>query len=176
MNKNRLRAIERQAEKLLRDSGAWRVPVPIEYVAEALNLRTDASVHGEGVSGVLVVEGRRGAIGYNPTHPPVRQRYTIAHELGHYILHVKDLAQQSLFIDRYVAFRADQSSQGNDSQEVEANAFGAALLMPERLVREEIRARGFDLDDEDDTAALAKRFRVSTSAMSYRLVNLGLLR
>jgi Zn-dependent peptidase ImmA (M78 family) len=48
--------------------------------------------------------------------------------------------------------------------------------MPDRLVRGEIRARGFDLDDEDDIAALAKRFRVSTSAMSYRLVNLGLLR
>jgi Zn-dependent peptidase ImmA (M78 family) len=176
MNKSKLESIERRAEKLLRDSRAWRVPIPIERVSDKLNLATYASAQGEGISGVLVVEGKRGAVGYNPTHPLVRRRYTIAHEIGHYVMHVKASAQQSLFVDRYVAFRDDQSSEGKDWQEVEANAFAAALLMPELLVREEIRKQGFDLDDEDDLSSLAKNFRVSTSAMSYRLVNLGLLR
>ena len=59
---------------------------------------------------------------------------------------------------------------------MEANAFAAALLMPARLVRGEIKKRKLDLDDEDDLSALAKQFHVSASAMSYRLVNLGLLR
>lgn len=81
-----------------------------------------------------------------------------------------------MFIDRYVAFRDDKSSEGSDKEEVEANAFGAALLMPARLVREEIKKNDLDLDDEDDLNALAKRFNVSTAAMSYRLVNLGLRR
>jgi Zn-dependent peptidase ImmA (M78 family) len=80
------------------------------------------------------------------------------------------------FIDRYVAFRDDESSAGSDGEEVEANAFGAALLMPARLVREEIKKHDLDLDDEDDLSALARKFNVSTSAISYRLVNLGLLR
>ena len=176
MNKSKLDSIERRAERLLHESSAWRVPVPIERVSDNLNLTTYASAQGEGISGVLVVEGRHGAVGYNPTHPLVRRRYTIAHEIGHYVLHVKDSAQQSLFVDRYVAYRDDQSSEGKDWQEVEANAFAAALLMPESLVRHQIRRQGFDLDDEDDVASLAKNFRVSTSAMSYRLVNLGLLR
>jgi IrrE N-terminal-like domain len=97
-------------------------------------------------------------------------------EIGHYVMHVKTSMQSRLFIDRYVAFRDDESSAGNDGEEVEANAFGAALLMPARLVREEIKKHDLDLDDEDDLGALARKFNVSTSAMSYRLVNLGLLR
>ncbi len=176
MNKLKLDHIEQQAEKVLRDTKAWQVPVPIDLVAHGLNLKTEASVLGDDISGLLVVENKRGAIGYNSTHARVRQRFTVAHEIGHYVMHVKNSTQSRLFIDRYVAFRDDESSAGSDWEEVEANAFGAALLMPARLVREEIKKHRLDLDDEDDLSDLAKRFHVSTSAMSYRLVNLGLLR
>ena len=55
-------------------------------------------------------------------------------------------------------------------------SFGAALLMPATLVRKEIKKHGLDLDDEDALVFLAKRFRVSTVAMTYRLNALGLLR
>lgn len=176
MNKHKAEHIEQQAEKTLRDSRAWNVPVLIERVAQHLNLKAEGSLFEDDISGLLVVEKKRGAIGYNSTHAAVRQRFTIAHEIGHYVLHVKNSLQSRLFIDKYVAFRDDESSAGSDWEEVEANAFAAALLMPARLVREEIRKRDLDLDDEDDLSYLAKRFHVSTSAMSYRLVNLGLLR
>jgi Zn-dependent peptidase ImmA (M78 family) len=176
MKAEKLERIERQAEKILHANDAWQVPVPIDRVASGLKLKTEASILGEDISGLLVVENRRGAIGYNATHARVRQRFTLAHEIGHYVLHVKDSVQSILFVDKYVAFRDDDSSAGNDKEEVEANAFGAALLMPARLVREEIKKDKLDLDDEDDLSALAKRFHVSMSAMSYRLVNLGLLR
>jgi Zn-dependent peptidase ImmA (M78 family) len=80
------------------------------------------------------------------------------------------------FIDRYIAYRRDDhSSIGNDQMEVEANAFGVALLMPARLVRAAIKRHDFDLDDEEDVSALAQRFNVSASAMSYRLIHVGLL-
>jgi Zn-dependent peptidase ImmA (M78 family) len=101
---------------------------------------------------------RRGAIGYNSTHAKVRQRFTIAHEIGHYVLQTKKSLHPRLFIDRYVAFRNDESSAGNDWQEVEANAFGAALLMPAHFVREEIKQRKLVLDDEDDLSTLANNF------------------
>jgi len=176
MNKQKLEHIEKHAEKILRDTRAWQAPVPIDVVAQRLGLKTEESVLGDDISGLLVVERGRGAIGYNSAHARVRQRFTIAHELGHYVLHVGTSTQSRLFIDRYVAFRDDESSAGSDREEVEANAFGAALLMPGPLVRAEIRQHDLDLDDEDDLTALAKRFHVSSSAMSYRLVNLGLLR
>ena len=176
MNKQKLDQIEQQADKILREAKAWHVPVPIDLVAHRLGLKTEALVLGDDISGLLVVEKKRGAIGYNSTHARVRQRFTISHEIGHYAMHVKKSMHSRLFIDRFVAFRDDESSAGIDWQEVEANAFGAALLMPAPLVREEIKKHKLDLDDEDDLSALAKRFHVSTSAMSYRLVNLGLLR
>ena len=169
--------IEKRAEQTLRETDTYRVPVAIEVLAHRLKLSTQASPLGDNVSGVLVVENGRGAIGYNSDHAHVRQRFTIAHEIGHYLLHVKQNRQSQLFIDRYVAFRSDAvPATGNDRDEVEANRLGAALLMPESLVREQINKLDLDLDDDEAVTLLAKQFQVSTSAMTNRLTNLGLLR
>lgn len=166
--------IEQRAQNILRESDAYRVPIPLDLVFNHLGLIAQARALAD-ASGVLVVEGGRGVIGYNAMHSSVRQRFTMAHEIGHYVLHVKD-KQPHLFIDRSVYRRDDESSTGSDHQEVEANKFAAALLMPAELVRSEVEKHGLDLDDEDDVGALAKRFNVSTAAMSFRLGNLGLLR
>src|SRR5690606_22147980 len=101
----------------------YRVPVPISMVAHRLGLATEAVVLKEDMSGMLVVEGDVGAIGYNASHAPVRQRFTIAHEIAHYVLHAKNKNQRSrVFIDRYVTFRRDQkSSKGEDHEGVQAN-------------------------------------------------------
>jgi Zn-dependent peptidase ImmA (M78 family) len=171
------REIEVRAEQTLRETDTYGVPVAIDVLAHRLKLATQAAALGDDVSGVLVVENGRGAIGYNSDHARVRQRFTIAHEIGHYLLHVKQNQQSQLFIDRYVAFRRDDvSSAGSDRDEVEANRLGAALLMPESLVREQIQKHNLNLDDEEAVAMLAKQFQVSTIAMTNRLINLGLLR
>jgi len=60
-------------------------------------------------------------------------------------------------------------------EEIEANQLGAALLMPRGLVQQEIQARDLDLDDSEAIDLLAKRFQVSTAAMSNRLQNLKML-
>src|SRR5579883_1791011 len=98
---------EEQAEKTLRETDTYRVPVPIEVVAHRLNLKTESASLGERVAGMLVVEGDKGAIGFNSTHAIVRQRFTIAHELAHYLLHVKKKLQSQLFIDRHMTYRRD---------------------------------------------------------------------
>ena len=59
---------------------------------------------------------------------------------------------------------------------MEANQLGAALLMPRSLVNLEVKRHDLDLDDEDAICLLAKRFHVSTAAMTHRLANLGLIR
>jgi Zn-dependent peptidase ImmA (M78 family) len=82
-----------------------------------------------------------------------------------------------LFIDGYVVFRPDGiSTAGSDHKEVQANLFGAALLMAASLVRIDIRKHDLDLDDEEAFSFLAKRFQVSTAAMTLRLITLGVLR
>jgi len=169
--------LEAKAESTLRQTDTYRVPVAIEMVAQRLDLTMEAAALGEDVSGVLMVKGDRGAIGYNSTHARVRQRFTISHEIAHYLLHAKRSGKAQLFIDRHMTFRRDSSSStGADRDEVEANQLGAALLMPRGLVQQEIRRNDLNLDDEEAISLLAKRFHVSAAAMSNRLMNLGMLR
>jgi Zn-dependent peptidase ImmA (M78 family) len=169
--------LEAKAESTLRQTDTYRVPVAIEMVAQRLDLTMEAAALGEDVSGVLMVKGDRGAIGYNSTHARVRQRFTISHEIAHYLLHAKRSGKAQLFIDRHMTFRRDSSSStGADRDEVEANQLGAALLMPKGLVQQEIRKNDLNLDDEEAISLLAKRFHVSPAAMSNRLMNLRMLR
>jgi Zn-dependent peptidase ImmA (M78 family) len=169
--------LEDKAEKTLRETDTFRVPVAIDLVAQRLNLTMEAGALGEDVSGMLIIRGERGAIGYNSSHARVRQRFTISHEIAHFLLHAKRGGKPQLFIDQYVAFRRDANwSTGADRDEVEANQLGAALLMPRRLVQQEIRNNELNLDDEDAISLLAKRFQVSSAAMTNRLANLGILR
>jgi Zn-dependent peptidase ImmA (M78 family) len=102
---------------------------------------------------------------------------SISHEIAHYLLHAKKGRKEQLFIDRHVTFRRDENlSASDDRKEVEANQFGAALLMPKGLVQEQIRRHELDLDDDEAIRLLAKEFYVSEPAIAIRLVNLGMLR
>lgn len=72
-------------------------------------------------------------------------------------------------------FRDLESGSGTKNQEIEANAFAAALLMPKALVRAAFEERRVDLaDDGDDLATLAKKFGFSTQAMAIRVSTLGI--
>jgi Zn-dependent peptidase ImmA (M78 family) len=92
-----------------------------------------------------------------------RQRFTCAHEIGHYIRRVAAGDEKFSFRDK----RDLVSSQGRDPEEIYANKFAAALLMPADLVKLHFAAT-------PNPAILAHRFGVSTDAMNFRLVNLGL--
>jgi Zn-dependent peptidase ImmA (M78 family) len=109
-------------------------------------------------------------IGVNDSHSPTRQRFTIAHELGHFRLH-----PDTLYLDGFVR-RDDQSSLAVSRHEIEANAFAAELLMPREQVLEELNAslqRQPDADPGKLVRRLARMFDVSEQAMEFRLLNLG---
>ncbi len=163
--------IETQAQQVLRKTNCQQLPVPVELVAHHLGLRVEPAELGEDVSGVLVLGDGGGTIGYNAAHASVRQRFSIAHEIGHFTLH-RETGQ--LFIDKqYTVYLRDQrSSSGEDLQEIQANQFAAALLMPDVMVRGAIVGIDFDLGDETALDALAEKFQVSRQAMTFRLANL----
>ena len=165
--------IEKLTIGILDDAGIKSLPVPVDEIAKKRGLTIKPYDLGENVSGVLVMDSGKGTIGINPTESKVRQRFTIAHELGHYELHKQD---SGLFIDKEfkMLFRDQNSSKGEIRKEQEANAFAAAILMPEKLLIKEIKNQNFDLTDEASMKELAKTFNVSVPAMTFRIANLNL--
>lgn len=98
------------------------------------------------------------------TSAPTRQRFSLAHELGHIL--AKD--HQDLHVDKDVMDPTDR----REPSEMRANAFAAAFLMPEQTVRSSVGENGLD---EDSFSSMVMRFAVSPSALAYRLGNLGLI-
>ena len=100
----------RRSSRITFLTSTYRVPVPIHLLAQRLNLTLEAAALGDKVSGMLVVEGDQGAIGYNSAHARVRQRFTISHEIAHYLLHARRSGKAQLFIDKQVTYRRDDQS------------------------------------------------------------------
>lgn len=166
---------ENEAAKLRAAYWDGALPVPVEDIATKLGVPIVVETLDRNVSGLLFRQGESRAIGVNAAHPMVRQRFTIAHELGHLRLH----PGKELFLDHVrVDMRDDVSSLGTDREEREANAFAAELLMPRLEVTNEVHRvidRG-GVADGRFIADLAFLFDVSEQAMDFRLVNLGLRR
>lgn len=182
MSKARSDQIEKLADEVLRKCGALSVPVDLHRVCDQLGVKVHYEKLEEKVSGVLMIKGSEKHALINLEHHPNRQRFSLAHELGHLVLH--DCRQDRLFIDttmrvyQRVGASSDEAYSNGDSlttpaEEREANRFASALLMPEALVRS--HAIQLDLEEETDVALLARTFSVSDQAMSIRLQKLHLL-
>ena len=166
--------IERLAEGLLHEAGVSAPPVPVERIVEARQIGLEASDLKD-VSGLVVRRAGAVVIGVNKTHPATRRRFTVAHELGHALLH----QGKPLRYDRdfRVDFRAGRSSLGSDVEEMEANFFAACLLMPRSMLEADPLAAQLDAEDAAQTvAALARRYKVSPHAMAIRIGNLAVRR
>lgn len=146
--------------------------IKLEKIAKHLGV----DIKGEGldfdVSGLFLMKNDKYYIRYNVTESEQRQRFTIAHELGHFILHKED---KPLFVDKSekILYRNFNSSTGEIKKEREANAFAAALLMPRFLLSQLINKAPNNVDHVINY--LATEFNVSEQAMSFRLSNLGYL-
>jgi len=146
-------------------------PVEVEKVAKQQKVKVKFAQLEGNISGLLFRKQGRAVIGVNALHPAVRQRFTLAHELGHLLLgHRGDF-----FLDRMVFFRDTKSKEGSDINEIEANRFAAELLMPAEMLREELRRVQDESDEEEIVGELAKSFQVSTQAMTIRLQALRLI-
>ena len=157
------------ARALLAEAGIESVPVPVERLIKARGITLQFAPLGEDLSGMAYIRDGLRIIGVNALHHPNRQRFSAAHELGHHMLHAADLSA-AVHVDRI--FNRDRiSAEGTDPNEIEANAFAAELLMPDAHLAAQIGATGIDLDDDNAVDALARKFKVSPSAMRNRLSN-----
>lgn len=169
--------IENKTKQILADMGISETPIPIEMIAKNLNVHVSYEPFDGELSGVLYKDKEDTIIGVNSSHPLTRQRFTIAHEIGHLILHEPD----PVHIDKNfrLHFRNELSSQATDFREIEANAFAAAMLMPADLLRskfDDVIREGIDIDSgTDEISSLAREFQVSSQALMIRLSKLGIL-
>jgi Zn-dependent peptidase ImmA (M78 family)/DNA-binding XRE family transcriptional regulator len=154
----------RAAQQLLAKTRTTKAPVSINKLAARCGVNVAPADFSNEISGVLLDLDNGPVIGFNSAHPLVRQRFSIAHELGHFLLDHHDHFHIDL---------SDASSHGeppgyNWLDERSANEFAAQVLMPAALV-----VQAFEQDA--NLNRIARLFKVSREAMGWRLVNIGLL-
>lgn len=172
----RRKHIRELASRLLVESDTRRPAVPIERIARSRGVLIRKEPVDENVSGFLYRNNANGKaiIGTNRQQHPNRQRFTIAHELGHLLLHSGDAVHVDISFG--VKHRDERSSKGVDVEEMEANLFAAELLIPIQFLREDLEKLGaLDLLHDAKVAKLARVYQVSNQAMAVRLSHLGYL-
>ena len=137
-----------------------KAPVDVLAIANDLKIKVYKS-EGETLSGKIVKSKKLGgesgyAIFVNSSHPKQRQRFTIAHEIAHFLLHKEEIG------DGIVDDALYRSGLKN-KLEIEANQLAAEILMPWHLVND---AMDKDIKSLQD---LADIFQVSETAMAIRI-------
>lgn len=159
---------EKEAQQILETAwvaaaGEMRIPIDPIVISIQLGIRVFEGDLDPNIAGMIRKEaGEDPRIIVNSADSPVRQRFTVAHELGHYLIHASNDDKYE-WIDR----RGPLAASGMDRDEIFANQFAAALLMPANEVRR-LHEQGALAGD------LALTFNVSVDAMKFRLTNLGL--
>ena len=156
-----------EARRILKKYKLNSLPIDVEKLCDSLGIEIQyvdfSEIEGrigKEISGALQKHGKTYTILVNEDESDVRARFTIAHELGHYFLHVKDDPRQIV-----TSVRRDRSP-----KETMANKFAAELLMPKALVEEEYSKMVIPVSD-----TLAKKFGVSKLAIRVRLDSLGMI-
>ena len=134
---------------------------PVAIAAEFDFTVFKSTFDSDNISGMVINSNEEKSIYINENDSINRQRFTVAHELGHIILHHE--ANEESF--KEVDFRTNS---GFDVRESQANSLAAALLMPRKKANE-IWKKLKDVDD------FADAFKVSKQAASIRLENLRLI-
>ena len=164
-----VKTIRERAKRTLKDFGINNPPVPVEEIAESLGTHVRFSPFEGELAGMLIRGDAQTLIGVNSLHHPNRQRFTIAHEIGHLLLHKGDVhIDRSFRINR----RDAESSLAKNQDEIEANRFAAELLMPYEMIKADLFEYEIDVENEEDIQELAKRYKVSVQAMTHRITNI----
>ncbi len=153
--------LEPRFQRLIR-SFQEKPPIDLRGLAKALNLPVKASTLPPNISGEIRPDGDGGYVIKVSRHDSHgRQRFTVAHEIAHFLLHRKLIGDG---ITDDVLYRSEQS----DAVEAEANRLAADILMPANLLTEKYRTIK-SLGGDEMVDSLAEIFSVSPAAMKIRL-------
>jgi len=157
----------------------YKTPINLDTILECLKVKLNRVIQYNEVLGEIEIKDNIPIITINSANHlfPERERFTIAHELGHLCRHIAPKNQKK-FVDTENTMKRN----GHWSlQEYEANNFAARLLMPADLIEQEgikiakeLEKKG-DIDIDEFIERMAQKFEVSKLAMRFRLKNLGIL-
>ena len=163
-------SIEELTTQILVDNDMlYKVPVDVIGIAKNYGITVYAAELDNGTSGAIKYDDKtkKFEIIVNRKNNFARQRFTIAHELGHYFLHREMLESSDIHVDTlYRAASTVDEGIETKEKEKEVDYFAGALLMNKMVVEKLIKKYGID--------ELAEIFNVSYSAMTVRLSILGL--
>ena len=159
----RKKLCEAQAGELLRGASIAAPPVDADGLAASLLLKVARIPNWRHHARALLEHGE---IRVNAQESPYAQNFSIAHEIGHYLLHPDSFVFSSHEDPESDLYAADP----DQALEDEAEYFAGTLLMPRRWLRRDV------IQNRLKAAALAPRYRVSREALfvalrQYRLTN-----
>jgi Zn-dependent peptidase ImmA (M78 family) len=155
----------KKAREVLKNYELSEPPIDVFKIAKKEGFKILRQKLPQDISGMLEKTKTEKNIYVNSTHAINRQRFTVAHELGHHFLHRLDGEHK----DTTTLFRKEDDSLEIDK---EANKFASELLMPEKVLRTEIANEDANLT-MDSVDNIASKFEVSVIALTYKLQNLG---
>jgi Zn-dependent peptidase ImmA (M78 family) len=154
-NKARIKIAKQFAKKLLEQTGLKSAPIVLNEIIKQVRKTMNVEIHARdlgSIDGLHFFENGRAIIGYNNKKSIVRQRFTVAHELGHVILGHADSETKLDFCN-------------DDPKEVEANQFAAELLMPIDSFKQDYEKL------DGDVESLARLYNVSKDAAWWHVYN-----
>ena len=153
--------IQKRAKSVLKTSGIKEAPVDLERVLAYLRLHHERPWHLSTDVWDALTRPERGRtrLKRQERAPTARERWRLAHEIGHHVIHGGEP------IPRQVQWEKNEF-------EHEADMFAAELLMPDALLEKAVKDQNGHIDIEE----IARAFRVGRQEMEKRLRQLGLLR
>ena len=152
---------KRKVKDLIEEYRTAEPPIDIEGLIAEFGIELDkyAKLPNDISGQIELIEPNKYKISVNRSHPETRKRFTMAHELGHYLLH-KPLLGEGVTDNKL--YRSENNKNIKRTHETEANKFAAYMLMPQDRVREEYKK-------SKDTSELAERWGVSEQALKIKL-------
>lgn len=163
---------ERIVQEIIRQITDLPIPVPVEELAQMLDIISIEALTTEGFEGGLLTDAEKseGFILVNMSSPSQRRRFTVGHELCHFLTpsHKVD-GDQFLCSPEDMRLISAPESDRAARMEVEANRFAARILMPEPHFRRDLRLR--KRAEIEHILTLAERYHTSKEATARRYVD-----
>lgn len=158
LDKKRVGYCRDMARKVLHDARIAKTPIPVDEIAQHYGFQVKLlDQPSDKFSGILLRDKK--AIGINMHHHPMRQRFSLSHELGHYFLDHPDASEE---------IPDDNGMEKRKIYEAEADEFAAELLMPRELLKSALKQNA-------DFETLQQQFQVSRHVVAIQLIKHDLL-